>query len=65
MCPMMSGMKEGMGMAGPGMMPGMAEKSAKTGKMGKQGRPGAMRRGMMGPMSPAPMEEPATKGDTD
>jgi len=66
MCPMMGGMMRGKGMAGPGMMPGMAEKSAKPGKMGKQGRPGAMHQGMMmGPMQPAPMEEPATKGDTD
>lgn len=74
MCPMMRGMKGdmmggmmgGKGMAGPGMMPGMAEKSAKPGKMGKQGKPGAMRQGMMmGPMQPAPAEEPATKGDTD
>ncbi|MCX6999288.1 MAG: Spy/CpxP family protein refolding chaperone, partial [Candidatus Sumerlaeota bacterium] len=61
MCPMMGGK----GMAGPGMMPGMAEKAEKPGMMGKQGKPGAMRRGMMGPMSPAPTEEPATKGDTD
>jgi len=71
MCPMMGGMMGGKGMAGPGMMPGMAEKAEKPGKMGKQGRPGAMRRGMMGPMQPAPgeklapTEEPATKGDTE
>jgi Spy/CpxP family protein refolding chaperone len=71
MCPMMGGMMGGKGMAGPGMMPGMAEKSAKPGKIRKQGRPGVMRHEMMGPMSPAPgekpasTEEPATKGDTE
>jgi Spy/CpxP family protein refolding chaperone len=71
MRPMMGGMMGGKGMAGPGMMPGMAEKAEKPGKIGKQGRPAAMRHEMRGPMpsapgeKPAPTEEPATKGDTE